>query len=185
MCALLSEPGHRRLVQTLYRYVLVDEFQDVNLVQSALLDIVSRPWRNLFVVGDDDQLIYGWRAARIGTIIDFGAGLPGPPFAAAHTLPTNYRCSHEVVARAEQLVLNNRRRAQKSIRARDSAPAGAVLFAAGATFQQRLLEVAAFLAVERRAITATGRSSPYSAATASSSTRRTAACDTRAVPWPP
>ncbi len=149
VCALLAYPDHRRLLQSIYRYVLVDEFQDVNPSQQALLDILSRPWRNLFVVGDDDQLIYGWRSAHVGSIVDFGADLPPAPYTAYYTLPTNYRCSQEVVARAEQLVVNNQRRAGKSMRARASAPPGAVLFASAATTADRCREIAAFLAVER------------------------------------
>ncbi len=147
--ALLAEPAHRRLVQGLYDHVLVDEFQDVNPTQAALLDIISRPWRDLFVVGDDDQLIYGWRSADVSTIVDFGVGLPAAPHIAYYTLPTNYRCSREVVRRAEQLVTNNRRRAQKSMQARPAAPAGAVCFAAAGRPEDRFLEVAAFLAAEQ------------------------------------
>jgi DNA helicase-2/ATP-dependent DNA helicase PcrA len=147
--ALLAEPAHRRLVQGLYEHVLVDEFQDVNPTQAALLDIIGRPWRDLFVVGDDDQLIYGWRSADVSTIVDFGVGLPAAPYIAYYTLPTNYRCSREVVRRAEQLVTNNRRRAQKSMQARPAAPPGAVCFAAGGRPEDRFLEVAAFLAAEQ------------------------------------
>jgi len=147
--ALLADPVHRRLVQRLYEYVLVDEFQDVNPTQAALLDIISRPWRNLFVVGDDDQLIYGWRSADVSTIVDFGAGLPAAPHTAYYTLPTNYRCSREIVRRAEQLVTNNRRRAQKSMQARPAAPGGAVCFAAAERPADRMLEIAAFLAAEQ------------------------------------
>jgi DNA helicase-2/ATP-dependent DNA helicase PcrA len=145
---LLGDPAHRRLLQGIYRFVLVDEFQDVNPAQQALLDLLSRPWRNLFVVGDDDQLIYGWRSAHVGSIIDFGADLPPAPHAAYYTLPTNYRCSCSVVERAEQLVLNNGRRAAKSMRARQTAPIGHVLFATADSLAQRCLEVAAFLATE-------------------------------------
>jgi DNA helicase II / ATP-dependent DNA helicase PcrA len=149
VCALLAAPERRRLLQEIYHFVLVDEFQDVNPVQQALLDLVCRPWRNLFVVGDDDQLIYGWRSARAESIIDFGAELPAAPHTAYYTLPTNYRCSQEVVARAEQLVVNNRVRAGKSMRARPSAPCGSVLFAAAAGPRELCKEVAAFLVVER------------------------------------
>jgi len=147
--SLLADPGARRLVQDRYRYVLVDEFQDVNPAQVALLDVLSRPWRNLFVVGDDDQLIYGWRSAHVSSIVDFGHDLPSAPYSACFTLPTNYRCSREIVSRAEQLVACNRRRAEKTMQARADAPAGAVLFAAASTLGERLAEVAAFLAVER------------------------------------
>ena len=146
--SLLADPAARRLVQERYRYVLVDEFQDVNPAQIALLDLLSRPWRNLFVVGDDDQLIYGWRSAHVSSIVDFGHDLPSAPYAAYFTLPTNYRCSREIVSRAEQLVVCNRRRAEKTMQARGDAPAGAVLFAAASALPERLAEVAAFLAVE-------------------------------------
>jgi hypothetical protein len=60
---LLAHPARRHALQARYRHVLVDEFQDLNAAQLALVDILSRPHRRLFVVGDDDQLIYGWRFA--------------------------------------------------------------------------------------------------------------------------
>lgn len=147
--ALLAHPRQRHAVQDLYRHVLVDEFQDVNPAQLALLDIVSRPWRDLFVVGDDDQLIYGWRSAHPDSILRFGEDLPRPPLRGDYTLATNYRCSTAVVARSSRLIAHNTRRVAKTVHARPQAPQEAVVFLAADSLGQRAAQVATFLAAER------------------------------------
>ena len=68
---LLGHPARRHALQARYEHVLVDEFQDLNAAQLTLVDILSRPHRRLFVVGDDDQLIYGWRFAQVENILAF------------------------------------------------------------------------------------------------------------------
>ena len=94
---MLADPAHRAFIQQRFDHVLVDEFQDLNGAQLALVDVLSRPHRRLFVVGDDDQLIYGWRQADPRGILEFHARMPPRPFSATYTLCTNYRCSRAVV----------------------------------------------------------------------------------------
>ncbi len=70
---LREHPAARRNLQARFRYVLVDEFQDVNRAQAELVAIVAEPHRNVTVVGDDDQSIYRFRGAATGAIVDFQA----------------------------------------------------------------------------------------------------------------
>ena len=119
---LLSEPGHREYAQSFFRHVLVDEFQDLNAAQLALVDVVSRPWRNLFVVGDDDQMIYGWRYAKLTNILDFHERVPVKPHSETYTLGTNYRCSESIVRASRRVIDNNVNRVPKDIQPADGAP---------------------------------------------------------------
>lgn len=146
---LLATPAHRRAVQRLYRHVLVDEFQDLNPAQLALVDVLSRPSRDLFVAGDDDQLIYGWRFADPTALLGFHERVPSAPLSATYTLATNYRSSRAVVHAAARLVANNTARAPKVMRPRADAQEGAVLFAAAASWAERGQAMCAFLRAER------------------------------------
>ncbi len=146
---LLAAPARRRAVQRLYRHVLVDEFQDLNPAQLALIDVLSRPSRDLFVAGDDDQLIYGWRFADPAAILGFHERVPPAPLSATYALTTNYRCSRAVVRAAARLVANNSRREPKVMTAREGAQEGAVLFAAAPSWAERGKAVCAFLRAER------------------------------------
>ena len=146
---LLASPTRRSLLQRRYTHILVDEFQDLNAAQHALVDILSRPRRNLFVVGDDDQLIYGWRFADPRGILGFHDRLPPSPFSRTYLLTTNYRCAQEVVASAARLVAHNTVREEKSIRAAEGAPCGAVHFVAAPDWAARSTALCAFLRTER------------------------------------
>jgi DNA helicase-2/ATP-dependent DNA helicase PcrA len=68
---LREHPAARRGLQARFRYVLVDEFQDVNRAQAQLVALIAEPHRNVTVVGDDDQSIYRFRGAATGAIVDF------------------------------------------------------------------------------------------------------------------
>src|SRR5690606_27358372 len=107
---LLQSPERRRALQCRFEHVLVDEFQDLNEVQLALIDVLSRHHRKLLSVGDDDQLIYWWRFAKPGNILDFHARVPPKPYSATYTLSTNYRCSRAIVETSRRLIDRNRRR---------------------------------------------------------------------------
>lgn len=63
-------------IQNTYKYILVDEFQDLNRVQLLMLEILSLPENNLFIVGDDDQMIYRFRGAQVKHILDFNKRYP-------------------------------------------------------------------------------------------------------------
>ena len=119
---MLADPGHRAFIQSRFEHVLVDEFQDLNGAQLALVDVLSRPHRRLFVVGDDDQLIYGWRQADPRGILEFHRRMPPRPWSATYTLCTNYRCSRAVVETGARLVANNVVREAKDIRPRARRP---------------------------------------------------------------
>jgi DNA helicase-2/ATP-dependent DNA helicase PcrA len=97
-----------------YEHVLVDEYQDVNPGQVQLLDHFVRAGANLWVVGDDDQTLYAFRAADVRYIVDFPVTHPG---AQVHRLDRNYRSTAQIVAAARRLILNNRVRRRKDQRA--------------------------------------------------------------------
>jgi superfamily I DNA/RNA helicase len=146
---LLAVPAHRAAIQQRFRHILVDEFQDLNAAQLTLVDILSRPRRDLFVVGDDDQLIYGWRHADITGILDFHQRMPPEPWSATYRLETNYRCSRAVVRTSSRLVRNNVRREPKDVSSRAGAVEGAVRFFGAPLGAERAAAASAFLHSER------------------------------------
>ncbi|MCB0011075.1 MAG: ATP-dependent helicase, partial [Anaerolineales bacterium] len=118
---LLRQDELRRQYQEQFHYLLVDEFQDLNKAQILFLTLLALPHNNLFVVGDDDQMIYGWRGAEVGHILDFPKRFPT---ASETVLSTNYRSTEAIVTHSRRLIDNNRERVPKNIRARAGAPAG-------------------------------------------------------------
>jgi DNA helicase II / ATP-dependent DNA helicase PcrA len=146
---LLADRAHRAFIQGRFDHVLVDEFQDLNGAQLALVDLLSRPHRRLFVVGDDDQLIYGWRQADPRGILEFHRRMPPKPWSATYTLCTNYRCSRAVVETGARLVANNRVREAKDIRPRAGAQDGAVRFFGAPCWPERAGKICAFLRAEK------------------------------------
>lgn len=119
---LLDDGPLRREYQGRFRYVLVDEFQDLNRAQIVLLRMIALPENNLFVVGDDDQLIYGWRGADVRAILDFSLL---NPCARESVLSTNYRSAERIVTHAGWLIARNSERVPKAVLARPGAPGGA------------------------------------------------------------
>jgi DNA helicase-2/ATP-dependent DNA helicase PcrA len=111
---LLADPDLRRRWQQRCRHLLVDEFQDLTPAYLLLLRLVASPQLQVFGVGDDDQVIYGYAGADPGFLIDFDRYFPG---AGHHALEVNYRCPQPVVAAAGNLLSYNRRRIDKTIRA--------------------------------------------------------------------
>lgn len=105
-------------------HLLVDEVQDVDASQLALTLLLAAPANRVFLVGDDDQSIYGWRLADVRRVLGLAARLPG---LRRVDLATNYRCPRPVVERAVRLVSANQERFAKEIRARDEAPGRLVL----------------------------------------------------------
>ncbi|MBT8212736.1 MAG: ATP-dependent helicase, partial [Acidimicrobiia bacterium] len=110
--ALLRDEALRRRWQFRCRHLLVDEFQDLTPAYLLLLRLVASPQLQVFGVGDDDQVIYGYAGADPGFLIDFDALFPG---AVHHALKTNYRCPPSIVAGARTLLGYNRRRIDKTI----------------------------------------------------------------------
>jgi superfamily I DNA/RNA helicase len=105
-------------------HLLIDEAQDVDRSQLALALLLAAPRDRIFLVGDDDQSIYGWRLADVRRILDLGGPLPG---LRRIDLETNYRCPAPVVERAVRLVAVNEERFAKRIRARTGATGRLVL----------------------------------------------------------
>ena len=117
---LLGDPDLRAEVRAEARTLLVDEFQDLTPAHLLLIRLVAGPAADVFGVGDDDQVIYGYAGADPGFLIDYRAYFPG---AATYDLQVNYRCPPAVVDAARTLLGHNRRRIDKTIHAAPAAPA--------------------------------------------------------------
>ena len=105
-------PEVRRSYQELCRYVMVDEFQDTNLIQYQLIRQTVETHHNICVVGDDDQSIYRWRGAEVGNILNFEKDFPG---AKVITLEQNYRSTQNILQAANHVVRKNRYRKEKKL----------------------------------------------------------------------
>jgi len=99
-------------LQDRYRYILVDEYQDVNQVQYAFLSLLAAKRRNLCVVGDDDQSVYGWRGADVGLILKFEFDYPD---AKLLKLEQNYRSTKTILEAAYGVVRHNKGRKDKKL----------------------------------------------------------------------
>ncbi len=99
--------------QKRYRYILVDEFQDINPVQYELVQLLALPEKNLFVVGDDDQSIYSFRGSDPSIMLSFPEQYPD---AESFMLGINYRCRRQIVEAAGKLISHNQKRFAKQIR---------------------------------------------------------------------
>ncbi len=96
-----------------FAFLLVDEYQDTNRAQFLFLDLLAREHRNLMVVGDDDQAVYGWRGADIRNILDFESTFTG---ARVVRLEQNYRSTGTILEAANAVIRRNLDRKEKTLR---------------------------------------------------------------------
>ena len=112
---LLSERSDiLALWQNKFRYIMIDEFQDINLVQYEIVQMLAKPRNNLFIVGDDDQSIYRFRGAKPEIMLNFPADYPG---CREIILNTNYRSTANILQASNHLILHNENRFDKKLQA--------------------------------------------------------------------
>ena len=111
---LLDNPDVLKNVAGRFRYVLVDEYQDTNIIQADLVDLLASGHRNLMVVGDDSQSIYSFRGANFSNIINFPERYPDCKI---FKLETNYRSTPEILHLANLSINNNEKQFPKELRA--------------------------------------------------------------------
>lgn len=112
MCLHLLQKNPELLVkyQKRFRFLLVDEFQDINMPQYAVIRLLAGKEANLFVVGDDDQAIYGFRGSSPGIMKQF---LADYPHSSQIMLTENYRCAEKIVKLSEKVISGNTERFHK------------------------------------------------------------------------
>ena len=117
---LNNDPAILSIVRQVFKYILIDEFQDINRVQFELIRLIAGQDNNLFVVGDEDQSIYGFRGARPDFMLEFDQYFPS----ARHILlDTNYRSSKDIVDLSLGLIKKNKKRHPKDLKAFSKDPA--------------------------------------------------------------
>ena len=109
---LQTQPDVRENYQERFRYIMVDEYQDTNTVQFKLVSLLAEKYRNLCVVGDDDQSIYKFRGANIRNILDFEKEYPD---AKVIKLEQNYRSTGNILNAANGVIRNNKGRKNKTL----------------------------------------------------------------------
>ena len=107
-----ENPDVLEIYQTRFRYIHVDEFQDSNQVQYELVKMLAGKWGNIFVVGDDDQSIYGWRGAVVENILNFDKVFKD---AKVYRLLENYRSTPQILDVANKVIRNNKARHEKEL----------------------------------------------------------------------
>lgn len=118
-CYLLLCENHTILEQwrELYKYILIDEFQDINRIQMNIIELLASPLNNIFVVGDDEQSIYGFRGARPEIMIEFKDYYPE---AELIVLNVNYRSTQSIINVAGRVIENNKTRLDKCAHANNN-----------------------------------------------------------------
>jgi DNA helicase-2/ATP-dependent DNA helicase PcrA len=104
----------REIYSNNFKYILVDEYQDTNYIQSRWLNLLSEKHKNLCCVGDDDQSIYSWRGAEIKNFLEFDQVYKNSKVI---RLEENYRSSQNILSVASNLIANNQNRVGKTLRA--------------------------------------------------------------------
>ena len=110
---LLDIPDILDKVQDKFRYIMVDEYQDTNNIQYKIVNKISKKYRNICVVGDENQSIYGFRGANIKNILNFEKDYPD---ANIIKLEINYRSTQNIVEASNALIMHNKERIEKNIK---------------------------------------------------------------------
>ncbi len=118
---LKTDPEVLATYHRAFRYILVDEYQDTNLVQYFWLRLLAQQHKNICCVGDDDQSIYSWRGAEIENILKFERDFPGAKIV---RLEANYRSTAPILAAASHLISHNEGRLGKTLRSGRDDPSG-------------------------------------------------------------
>ena len=104
----------REIYSNNFKYILVDEYQDTNFIQSKWLNLLSEKHKNICCVGDDDQSIYSWRGAEIKNFLEFDQVYK---YSKVIRLEENYRSSQNILSVASNLIANNQNRVGKTLKA--------------------------------------------------------------------
>ena len=110
---LQNNPDVLNVVRSVYKYILIDEFQDINRVQFEVIKLIAEPENNIFVVGDEDQSIYGFRGARPDFLLQFKNYFKDSKEV---RLDINYRSKSEIIGTANRLIDKNENRYNKVIK---------------------------------------------------------------------
>ena len=110
---LKEYPNRLEFVRNVYKYILIDEFQDINRVQFEIIRMIANPLNNIFAVGDEDQSIYGFRGARPDFLLEFEKYFEGTE---KIFLDVNYRSKKEIIDISNSLIKNNLNRFEKTIK---------------------------------------------------------------------
>jgi DNA helicase-2/ATP-dependent DNA helicase PcrA len=102
----------RQMWQNKFRYILIDEFQDINKIQYCIVKMLLGKEANIFAVGDDDQSVYSFRGASPEIMLGFSKDFPD---AEITLLDTNYRCSRDITESSQRIIKNNKKRYDKKI----------------------------------------------------------------------
>ena len=103
----------RKIYSNNFKYILVDEYQDTNFIQSKWLNLLSEKHKNICCVGDDDQSIYSWRGAEIKNFLEFDQVYKNSKVI---RLEENYRSSQNILSVASNLIANNQNRVGKTLK---------------------------------------------------------------------
>ncbi len=109
---LRARPDIRKIWQDKFKYILIDEFQDINRVQYLTVRMLLPEENNFFAVGDDDQSVYSFRGANPDIMLSLPNDFPGLQFV---YLNINYRCSRDIVEVSQRIIKNNKKRYDKQI----------------------------------------------------------------------
>lgn len=108
-----SHPDVLEFYQNKFKYIMVDEYQDTNGAQYQFVKLLAQKYKNICVVGDDDQCIYAWRGADVTNILDFEKDYPD---CKVIKLEQNYRSKGNILEAANVVIVNNSRRKNKALR---------------------------------------------------------------------